>query len=247
MLKKALLVAVGVASLVLPSLASAEVSYTPPSGDFAPIILVSGQIRREDIQDFLAFARLAREDDANPAKGSYHVRLDSIGGDVETALAMGRVLRRDRASAVVPDNAKCFSSCVFVLAGAMTRWVDGTVGIHRPHAPVDNATTASAQKQQYERLEKKVKPFLQAMNIPQELYDYMIRIPPDKVKILSPDDLQRYGLNENDPYEDAASIAIVAKSLGISSEEAIRRMAKVKAECSSADPDCVTRILKQGR
>ena len=74
MLKKALLVAVGVASLVLPPLASAEVSYTPASGDFALIILISGQIRREDIHDFLAFARLAREDDAHPAKGSYHVR-----------------------------------------------------------------------------------------------------------------------------------------------------------------------------
>ena len=145
-----------------------------------------------------------------------------------------------------PDNAECFSARI------CSRWRNDPVGgwdrgIHRPHAPGDNATTASAQKQQYERLEKKVKPFLQEMNIPQELYDHMIRIPPDKVKILSPDDLQRYGLNENDPYEDAATTAIVAKSLGISSEEAIRRMAKVKAECSSEDPDCVTRILKQGR
>jgi hypothetical protein len=246
MLKKMLLVVV--ASLVLPSLASAEVSYTPPSGKRLPTLLISGQIRREDLKDFLAFTRVAREDDSSPAKGFYWVDLDSIGGDVETALAMGRILRLDTgAFAHVPDNSKCFSSCVFVLAGATKRYVSGTVGIHRPYAPVDNATTASAQKQRYESLEKEVKAFLQAVNIAQELYDHMIRIPPEKVKVLSPDDLQRYGLNENDPYEDAARVAGLAKSFGISHEEFLRREAKANAECGNDDMGCFGRILKYGR
>ena len=129
--------------------------------------------------------------------------------------------------------------------------MEGAVGIHRPYAPVDNATTATAQKLQYERLEKEVKAFLQAVNIPQELYDHMIRIPPEKVKVLSPDDLQRYGLNEHDPYEDAARVAGMAKSYGISSEELIRRKAKANAECIFGNADesrrCFTRIMTQGR
>jgi hypothetical protein len=251
MLKKVLL-AVGVASLVLPRLASAEVSYTPPSGNVGPIILVHGQISPEDLKDFLAFARLAREDDSSAgydsgSGGLYFVRLDSIGGDVQTALAMGRILRRDRAVAVVLDDSKCFSSCVFVLAGAKSRSVYGAVGIHRPYARMDDATTVTAQKQQYERLGKEVKAFLQDVNIPQELYDHMIRIPPETVKVLSPDDLQRYGLNEDDPYETAAGVARTAQANGISTEELIRRMAKARAECICSESDCITRILKQGR
>ena len=100
---------------------------------------------------------------------------------------------------------------------------------------MDNATTASAQKQQYQHLEKEVKAFLQAVNIPQELYDHMIRIPPERVKILSPDELQRYGLNEDDPYEEAARVAGAAQSLGISAQEYIRRQAKANAECISGN------------
>ena len=122
---------------------------------------------------------------------------------------------------------------------------------HRPFAPVDARTTASAQKQNYERLEKEVKTYLIAVNIPAELYDHMIRIPPEKVKILNRDELQRYGLSEDDPYEDAARVAGIAKSMGITAEELIRRQAKANAECSNMSADesarCYTRVLREGR
>jgi hypothetical protein len=162
MLKKVLLVSVGLASLILPPVASAEVSYTPPSGNKMATIVVSGEIRQEDLQHFLAFTRLAR---GSHSSGFYSVDLDSIGGDVETALDMGWILRGDKAFVGVRDNAKCFSSCVFVLAGAKSRYVTGAVGIHRPYWLADNATTAIAQKEQYERFEKKIKAFLQLVNV----------------------------------------------------------------------------------
>lgn len=138
-----------------------------------------------------------------------------------------------------------------MLAGGVIRYVAGPVGIHRPFSPVDTRTTANLQKQDYGRLEKEVKSFLQAVNIPADLYDHMLRIPPDKVRFLSRDELQRYGLSEDDPYEDAARIAAVAKSMGITAEELIRRQAKANAECSFKNSDenarCYTRILKEGR
>jgi hypothetical protein len=44
----------------------------------------------------------------------------------------------------------------------------------------------------------------------------MFRVPPERVKVLSQDDLQQYGLNEDDPYESAANVAQLAKAFGVS-------------------------------
>ncbi|PYV39676.1 MAG: hypothetical protein DMG09_08590 [Acidobacteria bacterium] len=69
------------------------------------------------------------------------------------------------------------------------------------------------------------------MNIPTELWDHMLRIPPGEIKLLDYDELQRYGLNKPDPYEDAAATAREAKGYGITVQELLRRKARVNAEC----------------
>ena len=228
--------------------AVADVSYTPQSQSKIATISVTGEIRRDDLKHFVEFSLAALRDST---VDFFRVELDSTGGDVKTALAMGRILRVAKAQAAVPRNAKCFSSCVFLLAGATIRYVDGSIGIHRPYAPHDVNTTAAAQKQWYDRLEKEVKAFLKEVNIPQELYDHMIRIPPERMTLLGRNDLQRYGLSEDDPFETAATDASLARSLGISTQELIRRKAKAAAECSSLDSEasfrCNNRVLTQGR
>ncbi len=131
------------------------------------------------------------------------------------------------------------------------RHVQGPVGIHRPFAPIDDRVTANSQKQYYDRLEKEVKAYLAAVNIPAELYDHMIRIPPEKVKVLTVDELQRYGLSEADPYDNAARGADDARSLGISNQELIRRKAKANSECGPSESEdglkCYIRIVIEGR
>ena len=90
------------------------------------------------------------------------------------------------------------------------------------------------------------------MNIPVGLYEYMLRIPPHKITYLSDEQLQQFGLSEDDPYEDAASTARMAKSLGISTDEYIRRWAKLRTECGSIQDSgessrCVQRVLYEGK
>lgn len=226
----------------------ADASYTPMLDNAIPRITISGHIKQDDLKNFVTLSRIAQQEWRNKgSKGAaYLVVLNSLGGDVEAALSIGRTIRLDQALVNVGSDG-CFSSCVFVLAGGAFRRVEGPVGIHRPFAPDDLRTTASSQKQNYGRLEKKVKAYLKAMNVPGELYDHMIRIPPDAVKILNEDELQRYGLSEDDPYENAAQIAIMAKIMGITSQEYIRRQAKSLSECSSKSGDeymrCYTRIM----
>jgi len=231
-----------------PLQAFAEVSYTPQSSTKIATIRVTGEIRRDNLKHFVEFSLLALRDSN---VDFFRVELDSPGGDVQTALAMGRLLRVSKAQAAVLPNGKCFSSCVFLLAGATGRYVAGAVGIHRPYAPNDANTTAAAQRQWYERLEKDVKIFLKEVNVPPELFDHMIRIPPERMTLLSENELQRYGLSEDDPFESAATDAGLASALGISTQELIRRKARAAAECSQlfseANSGCYDRILTRGR
>ena len=54
--------------------------------------------------------------------------LDTNGGDVGTAINIGKYLRNIKAEAIIDDDASCLSSCVFVLAGASSREIFGRVG-----------------------------------------------------------------------------------------------------------------------
>jgi hypothetical protein len=67
--------------------------------------------------------------------------VDSLGGDVEAAINIGRLARKYNAS-VSSIYGTCASSCVFILAGGVDRHLlSSIVGIHRPFLPNDNETT----------------------------------------------------------------------------------------------------------
>ena len=129
---------------------------------------------------------------------------------------------------MVPENAVCFSSCVFLLAGAAKRDVVGEVGIHRPFSVQDEITTEKGQKKEYKRLEVMVKNYLKEVNIPTELYDEMIRISPDDMRILTEAELKHFGLSEDDPYIKEAEVTRLARKAGLTKKQYYEREAKMK-------------------
>lgn len=229
----AFLVAVGMFLTFESGPAEADVSYTPKSGSRVAMIEVTGEISAEDLQNFANFSRMALAVAESPRM--YITRLDSVGGDMRTALAIGRIVREDRSAVSVLHEAECYSSCVLVLAGGAIRWVDGVIGIHRPFDPNDTNVTAESQKARYAELEDIVKSYLAEVNISAQLYDDMMRIPPNRIKILTAREMQLYGLSEDDPYDNAASIARAAKKLGISTQEYIARSMRADAECEAEE------------
>src|SRR5207253_464065 len=62
------------------------------------------------------------------------VTLSSKGGDVDGALAAGRLLRKERVTISVPNDDECLSACVFLLMAGVQRMVTGKVAIHRPYS-----------------------------------------------------------------------------------------------------------------
>jgi len=230
--------------------ARADVGYAPARENRVAIITISGEIGPSDRRDFETFATMAKE--RSKIDIPYQVRLESKGGDVSTAIEIGRIVRRDGGNTTVQKDAQCLSSCVFILAGGVMRYVGGQVGIHRPFDPTDAATTPEQQKRKYDQIEKDAKRFLKDVNIPPELYDHMFRVPSDSIRYLTADELQRYGLNEDDPYYEGANNAVQAKRLGITTEQFIARLAKAKQDCvryaeNESGTDCFKRIVIDGR
>lgn len=220
---------------------NADVSYLPAVKEVdrvtVPRIKISGFIKQDDVQQF----QLLKDAAVISAKGiglskpnghdPFMVLLDSPGGSVSAAIALGRAIREASPMTVyVEDFASCVSACVFVLAGGVERGVRGRVGIHRPYAEDDTAYTVNDQKQNFADIEKNVKDYLSSVNVPTSLYDVMFRIPPEKVRYLSESELQEYNLSEDDPYYKAAEDAANAKLAGLPMSEYLRR----NSECQHA-------------
>lgn len=231
--------------------AIADVGYTLNEKNNNKGIVIFNTIKQEDIVEFQTIIKQLRMDDPNII---IRVELDSNGGDVDASLEIGRIIRETVGIvAVVPKDGICASACVFILAGAANRIVSGQVGIHRPYNPDNTNISIKSQKKKYELLARKIKNYLSDMNIQPRLYDDMIYISPENIKILSINELQVYGLGVNDPYIEEATAAAYAKQLGISRQELARRMANAEQKCkpynnkyssNNAYPNCYKSILE---
>ncbi|MBB4862212.1 hypothetical protein HNP46_001050 [Pseudomonas nitritireducens] len=125
---------------------------------------------------------------ANPGKYARKVALlDSIGGSAAESIRMGRLLREAGFETLVPTNSVCQGSCVYLLAAGKRKTVRGYVGLHRPYYPAGDSAQSSGG---YD-----ARRYLREMNVPVELADTMQGIDPRSMRVLSPAELQRYGLS----------------------------------------------------
>ncbi|MBY0270909.1 MAG: ATP-dependent Clp protease proteolytic subunit [Burkholderiales bacterium] len=210
-----------------------------PNDQESPCDLIRGTISADDYRQVKAIADRMVTSKAMKRSLFY---LDSRGGDVEAAIAIGRELRRLSAEVIV--NGDCFSACVFILAGGTRRTIGrgDRVGIHRPYpVSTDRRDYATAQRE-HEQLRKQARAYLDSMNLPTALFDAMLRVPPQEIKILSNDELARYGLNQDDPIRAELEDAEDARTYGITKNELYRRRAIAKAKCTPL-PSVVARSI----
>lgn len=133
------------------------------------------------------------------------VVVDSLGGNIEEAMAIGRMLRQWRAHVIVAPGATCASACVLILASGVVRSVYeppmGRIGVHAM-SPADDAfggLPPEKAAQAYDRVKKLVNEYLRQMGIPESLYNLMYSIPSYDVRWLSRDEITDYGLRSSDP------------------------------------------------
>ena len=157
--------------------------------------------------------------------------LNSSGGDVESAIYIGRKLRALRASAIVLVNSICYSSCAYVLAGATQRIVAGKVGIHKPYLEKTGDLKYDELQKTYNRLNSLSKSYLSDMNLPPSLFDEMLRTPSQNLKVLTENELSRFGLNSTDPVQQEQFDSKEAAEYNLSKSEYLLRKSQVENQC----------------
>jgi hypothetical protein len=171
--------------------------------------------------------------------------LQSSGGDMYAAMEIGKLIRKARADCFIEFGDKCYSACVLVLSGAVRRWViGGEVGIHRPYSTYVGNRDYESTQNEYRRTETAVRAYLTEMNLPGQLFEAMLRVPPEKIRILSYEETEAFGLSETDPVEQETRDAMDASWYGISKTELLRRKANIDKVCPSPlpGPDFTQRI-----
>lgn len=247
------ILAISLSLLLTQPTAFADISYTPAKMTGSSSFVVSKirifeTVSNDDAKQFHLMAEAARQKARSIGLSlepfPLLVELDSPGGSVNAAIAIGREIRSlNTFSVVVKAGATCVSACVLILAGGVNRTVSGKVGIHRPYVDIDSNTTIEKQKSAYIAIERDVKNYLAEVNVPTNLYDQMFRIPPEKVRYLSERDLQDFNLNESDPFYESANDAKVAQYLGLTKSEYLRRKQYCQQASSAEDAaKCMTRM-----
>lgn len=128
------------------------------------------------------------------------VSLNSPGGHMNEAMAIGRFIRRAQISTQVPVDGACASSCVLVLAGGVTRLPAGSVVIHSFYSPEVLGTNDFARAEKlYSQVADSVAVYLKEMRVSSLLLEEMMRIPHFTSRTLEVDETVKLGLLGIDP------------------------------------------------
>jgi ATP-dependent protease ClpP protease subunit len=195
-----------------------------------------------------------RSDPINQPSGHTQIKLNSAGGSVAAAIAIGRLLRANRMEAVLDNFSVCVSACVLVYAGAVARLGNlGQIGIHQPYLdiPAQAKLDPRTAKNSYETMLRDVRAYLREMNVSEQLADEMLKVPSTSVRYLSADEQDQFGLVMTDPVESELMDIEQAQELGISRAELMRRQTLAMKECyardmSSPTSNCYDAVMKTG-
>jgi len=165
--------------------------------------------------------------------GRIFLRFDSGGGDIEAAIVIGQLARRNEMFTVVPEGATCASACALIFVGGVSRTlILGRYGIHRPYAIRYNESEADSRRS-FERINSAVREYLSTMNISLRLLEAMNLVSPGEIKWLTKVEREELGVQGTDPVWEDKTDSAYAKQLGISKPDYYKRRQYAEGVCLS--------------
>ena len=188
----------------------AQVSLEAAAPAEAPHITLAGRI---DVHTLYSFVRLMGDHRISESRRPI-VKLDSVGGSVTAAMAIGHLVRDRGFTTVVEPGKECLSACVLILAAGARRVISSArVGIHRPrHGVAIAAPSTSAQARANDQLIEDMRRYLMGLDMGERLFAAMIAVSPDSMKLLSRSEMRGLGLlaGDEDPHTAATPRRIAA-------------------------------------
>ncbi len=200
-------------------------------------VFLSGTITRADLDGATVLMNLLKGGKQKIVGNT--VWLASNGGDIDTGMELGRLLRKAGIYTFVGKNDQCMSACVFAFMGGERRGVAGRLGIHRPFFPFTQESPDRPAR--FRHLQKTLKDYVEEMDFPASLYEAVMLVPPETMQILSAADLKRFYLEGISPSSEDLADAAAARWLDLSMGQYLQRKAKVPA-CSLSVAGCDGRL-----
>ena len=178
------------------------------------------------------------------------VYLDSVGGDVVAAQAIGRTIRKNDGRVIVNTDAKCLSSCALIYIAGVSRGVSvtGMVGLHRPYFASLPQSRQTLERETPLMLQS-VKNYVQEMGVQDRFYQIMVNTEPAKMKLYGLSFFGRADIEtlvpNIDPTFQEIEISYAAREYGTSTAEMRSRKTQAIEQCNVVDFDC-TNAMKWG-
>jgi membrane-bound ClpP family serine protease len=128
--------------------------------------------------------------------------LDSAGGQVEDAIRAGDFIAASRWTIWVREDSICHSACVFLLSAGDVRRIAGKVGIHRIIRMSSTVTTRAELNAELHMVHERVRDYLERNGTSVAVADLMMAVPNRSLRLLTDDELLRFGLDGVNPAQD---------------------------------------------
>lgn len=152
-------------------------------------IYISGQIAGGDADRFASWLDQNRPD-------ATRISLDSSGGSVADALAIGRTIRAGGYETAVEDGSVCLSACPYILAGGVSRQATegAVVGVHQHFFGKNTLLPAFMAVRDVQRAQASVMDYLDEMGIDLRLMSFALRTPPEEIHVLDTERMREFNL-----------------------------------------------------
>ena len=138
--------------------------------------------------------------------------LDSSGGQIEQAIVAGDLIAESGWTIWVREGAVCHSACVLVLAAGDMRMIAGAVGVHRMLRIGSAATSRAELNQELQAVYEEMKRYLQRNGAAVAVADLMMTVPNHSLRLLTPEELDWFGLaGRNAAEEDLQRIELARR------------------------------------
>lgn len=224
-----------IALAIIPQASLADVTFERKA--FGYTISFSGTITKTD-----AVQVGEHEGDFDHGITQLRVSLNSTGGDLDAAMEIGRIIRRNNGDAIVEDGAKCYSSCALIYIAAVDRGVSGKgiVGLHRPYFASSPQSRQVIEREAPLMLQG-VKKYAREMGVADGFYQVMANTEPSNMKLYG---LKIFGYKDIeslipalDPTYDEIETSYEAREHGISTMEMRLRKSEVASRCGTINLD----------
>ena len=167
--------------------------------------------------------------------------IDSAGGQVEDSMEAGDLIAESGWTIWVREGSDCHSSCVFILSAGDTRLIAGRVGIHRIIRMSSTASTRRELNAELRAVHDRVRAYLERNGAAVAIADMMMVVPNRSLRMLTVDELQRYGLDGVNPAQDDLDRLRLMRKCG---EDFVRRrdsfVRAFDSRCKAAGTDLET-------